>query len=140
MSASADANFYGGNDIVFGRHDEFWRQMRRLCATQLLISKRVRSHQAIRHNEISRLVRSIAACPSGSFINLSEELLNLSNNITGFSVIGGRCKEQRMFLSTLVGANQLLNGFALADLFPYIPGFIIWFTGCRKKLDFCRLS
>ncbi|KAG0481380.1 hypothetical protein HPP92_012238 [Vanilla planifolia] len=75
----------GGNDIVFGRNDEFWRKMRRLCANHILISKRVRSHQAIRHNEISRLVRSIAACPSGSFINLSEELLNLSNNITAFS-------------------------------------------------------
>ncbi|KAG0481358.1 hypothetical protein HPP92_011884 [Vanilla planifolia] len=101
ISASTDAIFYGGNDIVFGCYDDFWRQMRGLCATHLLSSKRLRSYQAIRQNEISRLVRSIAAAPSGFFINLSEELFNLSNNITAFSVIGGRCKERRMFLSAL---------------------------------------
>ncbi|KAG0481363.1 hypothetical protein HPP92_012221 [Vanilla planifolia] len=140
ISASADAILYGGNDIIFGRYGEFWRQMRRLCATQLLSSKRVRSFHAIRQSEISRLVRSIAAASSGSFINLSEELFNLSNNTTAFSVIGGRCKEQRMFLSAVGEAAQLMNGFFLADLFPSIPGFIIRLTGCRKKLDRCRLK
>ncbi|KAG0481362.1 hypothetical protein HPP92_012220 [Vanilla planifolia] len=140
ISASADAILYGGNDIIFGRNGEFWRQMRRLCATQLLSSKRVRSFHAIRQSEISRLVRSIAAASSASFINLSEELFNLSNNITALSVIGGRCKEQRMFLSSVGEAAQLMNGFLLADLFPSIPGFIIRLTGCRKKLDRCRLK
>ncbi|KAG0481377.1 hypothetical protein HPP92_012235 [Vanilla planifolia] len=140
MSASADAIFYGGNDIVFGRYGEFWRQIRRLCATQLLSSTRVRSFQGIRQREISRLIRSIAAAPSGSCINLSEELFNLSNNITAFSVIGGRFKEQKMYLSTLGEAARLLNGFSPADLFPSIPGFIIGLTGCRKQLDLCRLK
>ncbi|KAG0481359.1 hypothetical protein HPP92_012217 [Vanilla planifolia] len=140
MSASADAIFYGGNDIVFGRYDEFWRQMRRLCATQLLSSTRVRSFQGIRQREISRLIRSIAAAPSGSCINLSEELFNLSNNITALSVIGGRFKEQKMYVSTLGEAARLLNGFSPADLFPSIPGFIMRLTGCRKQLDLCRLK
>ncbi|KAG0481375.1 hypothetical protein HPP92_012233 [Vanilla planifolia] len=138
--ASTDAIFFGGNDIVFARYGEFWRQMRRLCATKLLSPKRVRSFKAIRQTEISRLVRSIASSPSGSYINLSDELIKLSNNITAFSVIGGRCKQQRMFLSTLGEANQLLNGFALADLVPSIPGFIIRHTASGKKLDLCRLK
>ncbi|KAG0483799.1 hypothetical protein HPP92_011883 [Vanilla planifolia] len=140
ISATVDTIFYGGNDIIFGRYDEFWRQMRRLCATQLLSLKRVRSFRAIRQREISRLVRSIAAAPSGSFINLSEELFNLSNNITVFSVIGGRFKEQKLYVSTLGEVALLVNGFSPADLFPSIPGFIMRLTGCRKKLELCRLK
>jgi hypothetical protein len=45
-----------------------WRQLCRICTTELLSARRVRSFRAVREDEVRRLLRSVAAAP----VDLSE--------------------------------------------------------------------
>ncbi|PKU84500.1 cytochrome P450 CYP71D312-like [Dendrobium catenatum] len=140
ITPTIDALFYGGKGVVFSSYSDYWRQMRRLCVTELLNSKRISSFQAVREQEVSQLMQSITAAPTGFVINLSRELANLGTNIMVMSVIGGRCEDQKVFLSALGELVELNTGFSMVDLFPSIPHFISRIVGIRAKLERCRLK
>ncbi|XP_020597992.1 premnaspirodiene oxygenase-like [Phalaenopsis equestris] len=135
VNESVEAIFYGSNNMVFGPCNEFWRQMRRLCSMELLSIRRVRSFRAVREDEVSHLIRHIAAS-SGVVVNLSSKMAETSNNIMARASIGGRCDDQKLFLSALSDAVEILSGFTIVDLFPSIP-FIRRITGYLKGLEQC---
>ncbi|PKU80604.1 Cytochrome P450 71D7 [Dendrobium catenatum] len=141
ITPTIDALLYGGKNLVFASYGEFWRQMRRLCINELLSSKRVHCFRAIREKEISYLIQSInAAASDGALINLRSEFANLTNNIMAISVVGGRCEDQKAFLSTINEVLELLSGFSLIDLFPSMPKFIARIAGFPQKLERCWLK
>ncbi|RLN22077.1 premnaspirodiene oxygenase-like [Panicum miliaceum] len=79
LYVTANILSYGGQNIAFApsgsRH---WKELRRLCATELLSPKRVLSFRPIREEEAASLVRSVAASP---VVNLSERIKVLMNDI-----------------------------------------------------------
>jgi cytochrome P450 len=115
---------YGGQDIAFApsgsRH---WKEVRRLCVTELLGSKRVLSFRPIREEEVASLVRSVAAAsasasPAAAVVNVSERVKVLMNDILMRCAIGDRCPMRDEYLAELDRALDLMAGFNLIDLFP----------------------
>uniref|UniRef100_A0A0E0LVA8 Uncharacterized protein n=1 Tax=Oryza punctata TaxID=4537 RepID=A0A0E0LVA8_ORYPU len=76
---------YGARDIVFAPFGRYLRELRKLCALELLSARRVRSFRHVREEEAARLVRSVAAAASSPapamVVNVSELVMIAANDI-----------------------------------------------------------
>ncbi|KAG5589207.1 hypothetical protein H5410_039721 [Solanum commersonii] len=50
---------YNGGDIAFAPYGDYWKQMRKICTSELLSTKRIHSNYPLMEEEISRLVKNI---------------------------------------------------------------------------------
>ncbi|KAK9057215.1 hypothetical protein SSX86_024582 [Deinandra increscens subsp. villosa] len=124
---------YKSTNIMFSPYGDYWRQLRRICNTELLSSKHVQSLRPIREQEVSNLIRVIAK-QSGSIVNLSELIYALTYGITTRSVFGKKSKHQEALISLIDEAIGLSGGFTLTDLYPSSK-VISFFSGLRPKLE-----
>ncbi|WJX37486.1 hypothetical protein P8452_25246 [Trifolium repens] len=62
---------YNSTSIAFSPYGNYWRQLRKICTSELLSLKRVNSYHPIREEVLSNLVKWIAS-ENGSPINLTE--------------------------------------------------------------------
>ncbi|KAM3397259.1 hypothetical protein P3S68_000771 [Capsicum galapagoense] len=67
---ASDVIFYHQKDIVFAKYGDYWKQMRKICISELLSPKMVKSFSLVRHNEIHNLVASIRSMPN-AVINMT---------------------------------------------------------------------
>lgn len=58
--------------MAFAPYGNYWRQLRKLCISELLSPKRVQSFRRIREEETDQLVLSISS--TSGLINLTEKL------------------------------------------------------------------
>nr|KYP69592.1 Cytochrome P450 71A1 [Cajanus cajan] len=81
---------YGCMDVAFAPYSEEWRQKRKICVLELLSMKRVRSFQPIREEEVALMLDGIREACAGksSCVNLTEMLIETSNNIMSRCVLG----------------------------------------------------
>uniref|UniRef100_A0A0D9YK79 Cytochrome P450 n=1 Tax=Oryza glumipatula TaxID=40148 RepID=A0A0D9YK79_9ORYZ len=125
VTPTASVISYGGRDIVFAPFGKHLRELRKLCALELLSPRRVRSFRHVREEEAARLARSVAAAASSasasSAVNVSELVKIMTNDITMRAIIGDRCPQREEYLEALDKAMDLLAGFNLVDLFPGSP-------------------
>ncbi|XP_076931456.1 desmethyl-deoxy-podophyllotoxin synthase-like [Bidens hawaiensis] len=124
---------YKSTNIMFSPYGDYWRQLRRICNTELLSSKHVQSLRPIREEEVSNLIHTIFK-QSGSVINLSELIYALTYGITTRSVFGKKLKHQEALISLIDEAIGLSGGFALTDLYPSSK-VVPFFSGLRPKLE-----
>ncbi|CAA2993783.1 premnaspirodiene oxygenase-like [Olea europaea subsp. europaea] len=89
---------YNHAAISFSPHNDYWRQMRRICIIELLSAKQVKSFGSIRNDEVLNLVKSIRSS-AGKPINLTEKIISTMSATTCRVAFGK-------------------GGFDLADLFP----------------------
>lgn len=108
---------YGCTDIGFS-NGTYWRQLRRICVTELLSMKRVKSFSSIRKEETDRMLRRLCACQENSPVNLSKEIGELTNNIVTRAAFGEKGNRAALFLENMKEALELASGFSLSDLFP----------------------
>ncbi|KAJ4757244.1 Cytochrome P450 family 71 protein [Rhynchospora pubera] len=108
---------YGCTDIVFS-NGTYWRQLRRICTTELFSSKQVKSFSSIRREEINSLLKSFTSFPDESPVNLSEMTSELSNHIIIRAAFGGKFKDKGPLLEIMSGVLESFSGFNLSDLFP----------------------
>ncbi|GJN37020.1 hypothetical protein PR202_gb25938 [Eleusine coracana subsp. coracana] len=99
--ATLDIVSCGGKSFIFAPYGEYWRQMRKVCVVELLSARQVRRMERIRQDEVARLVESIIASAASPVVDLSQELTKLTNNIVGWAVFGGNCRQQREYLQQL---------------------------------------
>jgi hypothetical protein len=67
--------FQGSPGVIFAPYGEGWRQLRRICALELLSARRVHSFRPVREHELGGLLRSIAAAAAAvTPVNLAEQL------------------------------------------------------------------
>ncbi|KQJ86361.2 hypothetical protein BRADI_4g04940v3 [Brachypodium distachyon] len=110
--------FQGAEGLVFAPYGDGWRQLRRICATQLLGSGSVRSFRRVREEELGRLLRSIVGTSHLPAVNLSRGVSAYVADSTVRAVIGTRFKERDAYLRILHDLLRIVPGMTLPDLFP----------------------
>ncbi|PRQ26600.1 putative premnaspirodiene oxygenase [Rosa chinensis] len=130
---------FGRGSIAFAPYGDFWREVRKICVSELLSVKHVQAFRSIREEEVKNFVESISSSSSkSSAINFSEESLLLTNGIISRAAFGNKCKYQKEFLAVLDEALKLGGGFDIPDLFPSLR-FLCFITGTipamRKMRD-----
>lgn len=123
---------YDGLDLVFANGD-YWKQMRKVCITELLGAKRVQSFASLRQEEVSNLVESIRLSP-GLPINFTEKIFWVTSNIVSRSAFGNQCEDQDLFIELTKELTAMAAGFDLADLFPS-QEFLKVISGVKPKLE-----
>ncbi|CAI8586977.1 unnamed protein product [Vicia faba] len=108
---------YDTRDIAFSAYGEYWKQLRKICAIELLSAKRVQSFRSIREEECSALVKSIYASEA-SIVNLTEKILSITCGIIMRAAFGKKSRHQQVFKSTIDQAINLMAEFCIADLYP----------------------
>ncbi|KAL2514844.1 Cytochrome [Forsythia ovata] len=105
-------------------YGEYWRQVRSLCVLQLLSNKRVQSFHRIREEDMSRMILKIRhLCSSASYINLSDILVTLTNDIICRVALGRKysdAEESTKFESMLKELAELLGTFNPGDYIPWL--------------------
>ncbi|KAM5584442.1 cytochrome P450 71D11-like [Rosa sericea] len=124
---------YRGKTICFSPDGEYWRQLRKICTLELLSTKRVRSFQRIREEEVMKLIKRIASRP-GSPINLTEEIYLCTYRITSRAAFGRKSIDHEKAMHIGKEALKVAGGFALADVFPSIKLLHV-ISGMRAKLE-----
>ncbi|KAK6129758.1 hypothetical protein DH2020_036495 [Rehmannia glutinosa] len=132
--------WYNSISIAFSPYGDYWRQMRKICAMELLSAKNVRSFGSIRNDEVSGLIKSIQLS-SGKPINLTEMIFALLSSITCRAAFGKVCKDSDALIELMKEASRMASGFQIADLFPSskILNTLSWgklrLVMMRRKLD-----
>ncbi|CAN1352198.1 Desmethyl-deoxy-podophyllotoxin synthase [Linum perenne] len=88
---------YGGINLIHAPYGDYWRQLRRIATLELLTARRVESMRRVREVEVLALVKDISG-HSGSAIDLSKKLFNMTYCIISRAVFGDVSGEQEEFI------------------------------------------
>ncbi|KAJ8770589.1 hypothetical protein K2173_018080 [Erythroxylum novogranatense] len=126
---------YGGQDLVFSPYGDYWKQMRKICVTEMLSPRKVQSFSSVRHEEVANLLKFVRAS-AGKPFDFTERVFLYTNKVTCRTAFGNTCSEelQDAVLEGLREATALAGGFDLADLFPSLE-FLQGLSGIKSKLE-----
>ncbi|XP_011627085.2 cytochrome P450 71A1 [Amborella trichopoda] len=132
---AAEKLLYGGTGVIFSPYGEYWRQVRKICALELLSTKKVKSFQSVREEEVASMVSTISCFSHGDPVNLSKMFYTLTNRISCKVALGHSEGDQTEYrLHKIVQElNSLLGSFFAADLFPSM-GWVDVLTGIRARV------
>ncbi|MBA0809267.1 hypothetical protein Gohar_024936, partial [Gossypium harknessii] len=131
--ASAKIITYGCTDIAFSPYGNYWRNLRKICTSELLNATRVASFQSIREEEVLNLVETIKS-NEGSAVNLSHKVFSLSYGITARAAFGKKCKDQEAFISVVTEETKVNSGFLVSEFFPSLK-FLDTVLGLKHKVE-----
>ncbi|KAJ1689015.1 hypothetical protein LUZ63_013170 [Rhynchospora breviuscula] len=134
VTTTAEVLTYGCKDIAWSNGPS-WSQMRRICATELLTSKQVKSSFSIRQAEIYSLLKTFTLASNKSPVDLSAMTAELSSNITIHAAFSGNYKNKQVFMEILREVMECFSGFGLNDLFPSMSLFEV---NMRRRLTKIR--
>ncbi|GMP65115.1 hypothetical protein CsSME_00026066 [Camellia sinensis var. sinensis] len=124
---------YGSTNIGFSPYGEYWRQLRKICTTKLLSSKRVETFRGIREEEVMNFVRDISS-NTGSAINLSKRIYSHTYGVTARAAFGKKNRDQEEFMEAMDEVVALYGGFSVADMYPSVKLLQVM-SGMRRKLE-----
>ncbi|KAI8007363.1 Cytochrome P450 71D8 [Camellia lanceoleosa] len=124
---------YGSTNIGFSPYGEYWRQLRKICTTELLSSKRVETFRGIREEEVMNFVRDISS-NTGSAINLSKRIYSHTYGVTARAAFGKKNRDQEEFMEAMDEVVALYGGFNVADMYPSVKLLQVM-SGMRRKLE-----
>nr|AHB62239.1 cytochrome P450 [Lotus japonicus] len=116
-SLGAEITTYGFTDIAFSSYGDYWRQLRKICALELLSAKCVRSFHSIREEEVSNLIRYISM-NTGSCVNLTDIVLSMTYSIVARAAFGDKCKDQEAYILFMKKSMRVAESFSVTNLFP----------------------
>ncbi|CAL5405392.1 unnamed protein product [Camellia sinensis] len=122
---------YNSTNICFAPYGDYWRQLRKICVTEALSSKRVETFQGIREEEAMNFVRDISL-NTGSAINLSKRIFSHTYGVTARAAFGKKSRDQEEFI--IDEALKLFGGFSVADMYPSVKLLQVM-SGMRRKLE-----
>ncbi|RDX63848.1 Cytochrome P450 71D9, partial [Mucuna pruriens] len=108
---------YDFKGVAFTPYGDYWRQLRKIFALELLSSKRVQSFQPIREEVLTDFIKWIAS-KEGSAVNVTEEVTSTIFTITARTALGNRCRHHQKLISVVKEAAKISGGFDLGDLYP----------------------
>lgn len=134
--------FYNSKDLLTAPYGEYWRQMRKLCVTELLTVKRMESFRHVRQEEASLMIRSIWEESEGGTVavNVSKAISTFSFNtvwrilasrkISDFDLGGGNGKG---FKDLLFELSDIFAVFNIGDFIPFLDWFDLQGVKGRMK-------
>ncbi|KAL3512683.1 hypothetical protein ACH5RR_025400 [Cinchona calisaya] len=126
---------YNSSNVSFAPYGEYWREVRKIVALELLRTKRVQSFKAIRDEDVTCMVNFIANhCSNNPPVNLSALALALSNNVVCRSAFGKSEFGKSKFFEILSETQELLGGVNIADYFPRME-WLNKFNGIKSRLE-----
>lgn len=129
----AEIAAYNSTDIAFSPYGDYWRQLRKICATELLGTRRVKTLWPVREKEINSLLKKISS-NEGSEFNLTQAVISMMYTFTSMAAFGKKYSEQEEFISIVQQLIRLAGGFYIGDLFPSAK-WIQNLSGMRPKLE-----
>ncbi|XP_028754938.1 cytochrome P450 71D8 [Neltuma alba] len=120
---------YGSADIVFSPYGDYWKHMRRICASQLFSAKKVQTFSSAREDEVFELIESVRRSV-GSDFDVTSKIYSLTSSIITRVAFGDKSKREK-FLQLIDTA--ITSGFGFADLFPSMKAIHL-ITGVEAKL------
>jgi hypothetical protein len=122
MTATVRATVGDKVGLVLSPHGAMWRRLRRICTTELLSARRVRSFRSIREDEAAHLARAIATdARSGErhqLVNVSELVSRFVSDTVLRAIMGERFRWRDEFMARLAKAMTRGAEFSAEDLFP----------------------
>ncbi|XP_019162132.1 PREDICTED: premnaspirodiene oxygenase-like [Ipomoea nil] len=109
--------FYNCWEVAFSPYGDLWRQMRKICVTELLNAKIVRSFSSIRNDEIHRLLAHIRSS-LGRPLNMSQRIALFMSSLTCRSALGRVFTGREELVELLEEMSSLVGSFEFADVFP----------------------
>ena len=118
--------FHGNNSLIFSEFGTYWRNMRKLCTSQLLSTSKIDMFAPIRKEELGLVVKSLEkAAAAHEVVDLSEVVANLIENVM-YKMILGRARDDRFDLKGLTHeALSLIGAPNLSDYLPWLRAFDI---------------
>jgi cytochrome P450 len=127
-----------GLGITFAPNTEHWRQLRKLCTTELLSAQRVRALRVTRETEASALVASVSsASRSKKAVNVSSLLYRFVTDVTTRSVVGDWISEREEYLEAKGQVVEIAAKISLADMFPS-SRLARMFSGGVRQAEACN--
>ncbi|KAG5536988.1 hypothetical protein RHGRI_024427 [Rhododendron griersonianum] len=138
QTRAAKSLAYGCRDLAFSPHGEYWRQLRKICVSQLLTLNRVQSFHSVREEEVAGFIEKIrGASLTGAPINLGEMLVGLSSSIISRCILGRKYEgevNKKRFGELSRTAMEQMGEFCFLDFFPSL-GWMDILTGFVKRLN-----
>ncbi|KAJ9691401.1 hypothetical protein PVL29_013551 [Vitis rotundifolia] len=104
-----------------------------ICVAELLTSKRVKSFQLIREEELSNLITAVVSSSRLPF-NRTQNLSSCTFSIISRAAFGEKFEGQDAFISVTKEMAELYSGFCVADMYPSVK-WLDLISGMRYKLD-----
>ncbi|EYU24035.1 hypothetical protein ABFS82_12G008000 [Erythranthe guttata] len=135
---AVDSVSYEQRNLVFAAHGPYWRNMRRLCTSELLNAARIAQFQAARRAEVRLLVTSLkSAAELGEIVDLSARVTGLSADMNCVMVFGRKYDDSDLgemgFKSVFMETAEISAKFNLADYFPFIGALDLQGLNSRIK-------
>ncbi|XP_057447082.1 cytochrome P450 CYP736A12-like [Lotus japonicus] len=123
---------YGSKGLAFSEYGPYWRNVKKVCTTQLLSGSKVESFAPLRKEEMGLLVKLLVESgESGEVVDVSEKVAKLIENIV-FRMILGRSNDDRFDLKGIVHeAVHLVGNFNLGD-YVHLAGALDLMGQVRK--------
>ncbi|CAI0437469.1 unnamed protein product [Linum tenue] len=118
---------------ILKTHDgAYWRQLRKICALELLNPNRVQSFGSIRSEEISNSMGGVSVS-AGQEFNFSQMVFSLTAGIVSRVAFGKKYRGHDEFVPVMEEMARISGGFSLADLFPSVKLLQVT-SGMRSQL------
>ncbi|XP_062000580.1 cytochrome P450 71D9-like [Rosa rugosa] len=124
---------YGCTSVSFAPYGDYWRQLRKIYAHELLSKMRVQSYRSVREDEVLNLIKRISL-KTGSTVNLTSEIYSSTYSISYRAAFGKRSKDLENFIHCVKESMKLASGFNLADVFPSVK-LLHLLSGMKPKLE-----
>uniref|UniRef100_A0A0D9VD34 Cytochrome P450 n=1 Tax=Leersia perrieri TaxID=77586 RepID=A0A0D9VD34_9ORYZ len=113
-----------GGGVAYAPYGDGWRQLRKICTMELFSNSRVASFRPIRHAEVGRRLRAVAAEAGANQqqqqqVKLTRRIADYVLDITVRAIIGSReFAERDAYIQMLKEVPEIVPGMGLPDFFP----------------------
>lgn len=135
---------YEQRNLTFASYGPYWRNMRKLCTTELLSNLKINSFQAMRKQEVMQLVDFVEkAAENGIAVDLTAKASSTTADMSCRMVFGNKYEDKGMderggLKEVMQQGIQIAAAFNLGDYFPYLG--VLDLQGLTRKMkDIAKL-
>eukprot|EP00253_Pinus_taeda_P034812 PITA_34812 len=142
-SATSKQLSFNFTDIIYSPYKVYWMQMRKLCAMEMLNSRRLDYSRFIREDEVSAMIRSIVnsdAHKDSRPVNIKQLASSLVTAIVLRMTFGKKYsdRDSGAFSSMIKESLLLLGSFNIGEYIPYLNWMDL--QGLNRRLKKLRTT